>query len=71
MYEDSGMTYAEPAQYGPEAGGEAPFGTGISGDVGGNIHIDGTPFRLATFVIAGILILVVFNQGGFRWHVTV
>jgi hypothetical protein len=57
----SGASWEEP-------GG---FGTGIGGSVGGEVHIDGTPFRVATFVIGFILVLVVFNQGGFRFHVTV
>jgi hypothetical protein len=48
-----------------------PFETGVGASVGGEFHVDGTPMRLATFVILGVLILVVFNQGGFRFHVTV
>lgn len=52
--------------------GEAPaFESGVGGSVGGEFHVDGTPMRLATFVIVGVLILVLFNQGGFRFHVTV
>jgi hypothetical protein len=54
-----------------DEGGTSPFETGVGGGVGAEVHIDGTPFRLATFVIAGILVLVLFNQGGFRFHVTV
>lgn len=50
---------------------EAPFHGGIGGEVAGGVHVDGTPFRVATFIVLGVLILVVFNQGGFRFHVTV
>ena len=63
--------YADPAQFAEDVGGGVPFGAGIGGDVGAEIHIDGTPFRVATFVVLGLLVLVIFNQGGFRWHVTV
>lgn len=48
-----------------------PFEAGIGTEVGGEFHVDGTPMRLATIVIVGVLILVVFNQTGFRFHVTV
>lgn len=69
--EEYDTTYADPAQFAEDMGGEVPFGGGIGGSVGGEVHIDGTPFRLATIVVVGLLILVVFNQGGFRFHVTV
>lgn len=64
MFEDSTNTMMAE-------GGVPGLETGIGGEVGGEVHIDGTPFRLATIVILGVLILVVFNQGGFRFHVTV
>lgn len=49
----------------------APFEEGIGAGVGGEFHVDGTPMRLCTIVVVGVLILVLFNQGGFRFHVTV
>jgi len=61
MYED---TFTQPAAM-------DPLEAGVGGSVGGEFHVDGTPMRLATFVIVGILVLIVFNQGGFRFHVTV
>lgn len=52
--------------------GEAPgFESGVGGSVGGEFHVDGTPMRLATIIIVSVLLLIVWNQTGFRFHVTV
>jgi hypothetical protein len=65
--------YGENADFTQTAtmGETAPFEAGVGTSVTGEFHVDGTPMRLATFVIVGVLILVIFNQGGFRFHVTV
>lgn len=48
-----------------------PFGAGIGGDVGGEFHIDGTPLRLSTIIIAAVLVLILYHYGNFRFHVTI
>lgn len=61
-----------PDEYGyavQEPGDPAAFSSGVGGSLSGEFHVDGTPMRLATFVIAGIILLVVFNRTGFRFHV--
>jgi hypothetical protein len=52
--------------------GEAPaFESGVGGSIGGEFHVDGTPMRVATIVIVGVLLLIAWSQTGFRFHVTV
>ena len=52
--------------------GEAPaFESGVGGSVGGEFYVDGTPMRVAAIVIVGVLVLIILNQTGFRFHVTV
>lgn len=64
MYTDSFTQVANEGQ-------EAPFEAGVSSDIGGEFHVDGTPMRLCTMVVVGVLVLIVFQQTGFRFHVTV
>ena len=64
MYQDEFTQTQEPME-------AAPYGPGIGGEVGGEVHIDGTPMRLVTIVGAGILFLVIVNRGGLRFHVAV
>jgi hypothetical protein len=46
-----------------------PFETGIGGQVGGEISVDGTPFKVTTIIAGAILICIIFHLGNFRWHV--
>lgn len=47
---------------------ESPgFSYGLN--TGGEFHIDGTPMRLVTFVAVGVIILIILQRGGFRFHV--
>jgi hypothetical protein len=64
MFSDEYTQTMEPSE-------TAPFEAGVGADVGGDFHVDGTPMRLVAVIVVGLVILVVWNQGGFRWHVTV
>lgn len=60
MFDDTFTQAAEPM--------ESPgfsYGLGTEGE----FHIDGTPMRLVTFIAVGIVVLVILQRGGFRFHV--
>lgn len=72
MFEGDTTTYAPEegfAQIPEEAA--PPFGAGIGGELGGEFHVDGTPLRLSTIIIAAVLVLALYHYGNFRFHVTI
>lgn len=64
MYEDEFTQTVEQAE-------EPPFETGIGGQVGGDIHIDGTPLRTVVIVGVAVFVAIAFYQSNFRWHMVV
>lgn len=55
-------------QYATQEPVESP-GFSYAGNVGGEFHIDGTPMRLATFIVVAIVVTVILQRSGFRFHV--
>lgn len=48
-----------------------PFESGVGGEVGGGVSIDGTPMRVVTLAAIFLGVVIIYHNAKYRFHVTV